>query len=135
MNDADKLGLPPLEGFEGSIWDDTDDDRHYDRSGNKITIRDWFRLRHWDRLENEMRYTIVKQETIGDYWISTVWIGLDHNFMGTEPHIFETMVFRESTGESDLDCRRYSTEWEALQGHEEMAAEVRLFSELEGWRA
>lgn len=29
-----------------------------------------------------------------DYWVSTVFLGLNHNFGDGPPHIFETMVFR-----------------------------------------
>ena len=30
-----------------------------------------------------------------DYWVSTVFLGLNHNFGRLPPHIFETMVFRK----------------------------------------
>ena len=54
-------------------------------------------------------------------WVSTVWLGLDHNFgMQGPPLIFETMVFPKEGEWGELDCRRYSTEEEALAGHEEM---------------
>ena len=62
---------------------------------------------------------IVKQEQVGVYWISTVHLGIDHSFGGGGPPvIFETMVFRSRM--SDLDCDRYSTEEQALAGHEAM---------------
>lgn len=52
--------------------------------------------------------------------ISTVWLGLDHNwFMQPKskykPLIFETIVFKPS-GEG-LDIRRYGTQEEARAGH------------------
>lgn len=93
-------------------------------------MRDWVRLRHWDALENERKYTIIEQTTIGDYLISTVWLGLDHSFGYGPPLIFETMVFKG--GESDLDCERYSTEEEALAGHAAICEKVGLFAELSG---
>ena len=46
---------------------------------------------------------IVKQESIGHYWISTVFLGLDHNHMrlfnpDLPPILFETMVFCNAPG-------------------------------------
>jgi len=49
----------------------------------------------WARWMNSAE-RIVKQETIGDYWISTVFLGLDHNYAEEGPPIlWETMVFRK----------------------------------------
>lgn len=57
------------------------------------------------------------------YRISTVWLGLDHNFGEGEPLIFETMVFPgEGTGDdgwADTLRRRYPDEMAAKLGHEE----------------
>ena len=68
------------------------------------------------------------------YWVSTVWMGLDHNFSQTGPPlIFETMVFNADTikkkpmegGDwSDLMMDRYATKAEALAGHADMCARV-----------
>lgn len=46
--------------------------------------------------------------------ISTVFLGLDHNFSGGPPVLFETMVFG---GEFDEACQRYVTIEEARKGH------------------
>jgi hypothetical protein len=36
----------------------------------------------------------VKQENVGKFWISTVFLGLDHNFFDDGPPVlWETMVF------------------------------------------
>lgn len=55
-----------------------------------------------------------------DIWwggrVSTVWLGLDHSFTGSPPLIFETMVF-PANSYRDLDCKRYSTEKLAIEGH------------------
>lgn len=71
----------------------------------------------------DMDYKVVAQETLDTgYWVSTVWLGLDHNFLrGGPPLIFETMVFMDR-GEcrETVDCERYSTEDEARHGHEVM---------------
>lgn len=79
-------------------------------------------------------YKIVKQDYTPKkkYWISTVWLGLDHSFTysledpNPHPIIFETMVF---SGKAEMDTElgfkvredyyqeRYSTEGQALRGH------------------
>lgn len=65
------------------------------------------------------------------YWVSTVFLGLDHNFSGNgPPMLFETMAFddvrevREFNGRlyrmhgEAMLCERYSTRDNALIGHE-----------------
>lgn len=50
--------------------------------------------------------------------VSTVFLGLDHNFSGTGlPVLFETMVFG---GPRDQEQRRYCTWEEAQAGHDEI---------------
>lgn len=53
--------------------------------------------------------------------VSTVWIGLDHNYGKGPPLIFESMFFKKGDPQ-DLDCDRYATEEEALAGHTAMVA-------------
>jgi hypothetical protein len=61
---------------------------------------------------------LVRQEvTPLGYFVSTVWLGLDHSFgRGGPPTIFETMVQRQDDGEWVMQ-RRYETEKQALVGH------------------
>jgi len=63
---------------------------------------------------------VVKQQTTWlGFYVSTVWLGIDHNFLSEGPPlIYETMIFFR--GCTDLDCERYSTRREAKIGHEEM---------------
>jgi hypothetical protein len=57
--------------------------------------------------------------------ISTVFLGLNHEFRPRKPlRIFETMVFAPSM-DFHRDYRRYSTWQEAEQGHEVMVDAVR----------
>jgi hypothetical protein len=82
---------------------------YYDREGNSITLWEWCR-----RVE-DMEYKVVAIAEIQDARVSTVWLGLDHNFSGQGPPlIFETMIFG---GEMDEYMWRWSTEAEALAGH------------------
>lgn len=79
----------------------------------------------WGKDFKNKKLKLVKQELLSNgFYVSTVWLGLDHSFHpGQKPLIFETMVFKkikkDKLGE-DVDMDRYSTEAEALQGHEEM---------------
>jgi hypothetical protein len=50
-------------------------------------------------------YRRVAQDGVGDFWISTVWIGLDHAFRfhpdekDEPPLIFETMIHNNASHE------------------------------------
>jgi hypothetical protein len=81
---------------------------HYDRQGRPITFEQWART-----LEHDRR---VAFDALPGCEISTVWLGIDHNFGKGPPLIFETMIFG---GPDDLDRSqwRYATEEEARAGH------------------
>lgn len=54
--------------------------------------------------------------------VSTVFLGLDHNFRAAGPPIlWETLVFG---GVLDGEMRRYASREAALLGHQEMCARV-----------
>lgn len=104
----------------------------YDRQGRRISVNEA------SRLGKNRAYKVVKQEQVGMYWISTVWLGLNHGWTETGPPvIFETMVFPQSGDENidalvkateddewgsmlERDSDRYCTEAEALAGHQRM---------------
>lgn len=97
---------------------------YHDRDGQPITSRQWGYLRRW------RDYWVIAQEQVGPYWVSTVWLGLDHGFgRPGPPVIFETMVFGDTTATSSLgeplDRVRYATEAEARAGHAAMVLLVR----------
>lgn len=100
----------------------------YDRLGNPISIERFGRLTQAD-----FDYRRVALDYVGPFVVSTVWLGVDHGWgHGSAPLIFETMVFTadgwERLGMADMlgrDCERYSTEEQALRGHEEMVTLVR----------
>jgi hypothetical protein len=91
--------------------------RYYDRAGNPLELMEWARMFE-DGGEDYRRVAydlIVYGE--GHAEISTVWLGLDHNFsMYGPPLIFETMVFG-GPDEDEMEQHRYSTEEEARIGH------------------
>lgn len=53
--------------------------------------------------------------------VSTVFLGLDHQYGDGPPLLFETMVFG---GPLDHEMNRYSTWNEAEKGHQEMVERV-----------
>jgi len=63
----------------------------------------------------------VAKTNIGDVKISTVFLGLNHNWGSGPPLLFETMVFG---GELDGEQERYSTWDEAEKGHKRMVERV-----------
>lgn len=76
----------------------------------------------WAKHSEDRKTKIVKQEYVffGLFWVSTVWLGLDHSWSPLAPPlIFESMVFPKHTF-GELDMNRYTTEEEALIGHKEL---------------
>lgn len=92
----------------------TERDWYYDRAGQPITQDEWIALMA------RRDYKIVAQHQVGESWVSTVWLGLDHGFRGS-PMIFETLVFGGRLGD---EMERYSTEAQAWEGHAWMVGRV-----------
>ena len=68
---------------------------------------------------------IIKQETTPNgYYVSTVFLGIDHNLFDTgRPLLFETMVWeKHKDGEEEVQ-ERYSTYDEAEAGHKRFVEE------------
>jgi hypothetical protein len=106
---------------------------HFDRQGNPISLRRWAELRETPG------YIIVGRTRISDFSeLSTVWLGIDHGFFSSfQPIIFESMYFIEHdpvTHKGELMgtnweytseregflLARYSTEEQALAGHDQL---------------
>lgn len=96
----------------------------YNRDGDPITQDEWARL------HSDHEYKRVAEDTVGEWWVSTVWLGIDHGY-GDIPVIFETMVFPMSENASTADfstdqhCERYTTEADAIRGHAETVTALR----------
>jgi hypothetical protein len=95
----------------------------------------------WAALFEDHAYRVVKQTKLpgGQKWVSTVWLGLDHNFFsGGAPLIFETMVFGRHdlshftlggvtrSSKRDYGQKRWATEAEAIAGHASLCRFWRL---------
>jgi hypothetical protein len=81
-------------------------------------------LRWAEAFENSDRR--VAQAQVGNFFVSTVFLGIDHQFGNGPPLLFETMAFRD--GES-VDCHRCSTWMEAEAQHKRVCEELRVQTE------
>lgn len=82
---------------------------YYDRQGRPISSAEVEQLWRRDR-----RVALTDLGRLGR--VSTVWLGIDHAYDGP-PLIFETLVLEGPLGG---EMERYSTEEDALTGHEFM---------------
>jgi hypothetical protein len=96
---------------------------YYDRKGQPMDMMAWARQHEDDDCRT------VAQHWVRGWMVSTVWLGIDHNFTRQGPPvIFETMVFPpgdEAGGHgvwSGDYCERYSTEEAAQAGHDRALA-------------
>lgn len=91
--------------------------QYYDKDGKPITRAEW------SPLFDDMSYRRILRTETDEFVISTVWMGLDHQFEAEGPPlIFETMVF-EHGSKIDLYCRRCTTNEEAVEQHKEAVDE------------
>ena len=121
---------------------------YYDRQGFPIPARDGVEpTLVWARMKQEQDYARLGWDELPDgSYLSTVWLGLDHSFVGP-PLIFETMRFAAETEElrmlpgrpvhpsldfpdprdgEETDQLRYTTEEEALASHHEIVRRLRI---------
>lgn len=89
-----------------------------DDEGNPVVENDHMRWVEWFATHDR---TVCFQK-IGDINVSTVFLGIDHNYYGGEAILFETMIFG---GRHDQYQERYATKEEAMKGHEVAVALVR----------
>jgi len=99
---------------------------HYILEGHKAVPTDlmtWAK-EFWSQDRN------VAKTVIGDYSVSTVFIGLNHQYGEDPPLLFETMVF----GEGQLSKEQtHCTTWEEAEAmHEAMCELVRSNAEVMG---
>jgi hypothetical protein len=93
---------------------------YYDRSGQPITRTRAAQL----KTDNKYR-TVARTNFSHGIYVVTSWMGMDwrhHSLTPGPPLIFETMVYG---GLLNHQAERYSTETQALAGHDQWAAKVR----------
>jgi hypothetical protein len=103
---------------------------HYILEGHEVrAVEDALEWARWfETADRRVAFT-----DLGYCTVSTVFLGIDHRFLGRErlPIVFETMVFANPNAgerfpeEMDNMMERYSTWDEAEAGHEAMVALVR----------
>jgi len=97
-------------------------DGKYILNANGVPVREPDLIRWAQWIETGKR--IVKQETIGDSFVSTVFLGLDHNFNDFGPPIlWETRVFSGPMSAEQDRCSGSIEQAEAM--HECMVEKVR----------
>jgi hypothetical protein len=83
-------------------------------------------------------YKVIAHTVMSDgmHMVSTVWLGLDHNWMGGPIYIFETMVFAadEMSPVEGMQWR-YTTEAQAMAGHLEAYQMLRSMYDNGGIRS
>jgi hypothetical protein len=91
---------------------------YFARDGSPMTQEEWS-VRLVDLAYKHVAVTAVDD----DVEVSTVWLGLDHRFVGDGPPlIFETLIFG---GPLDGEMWRYANEDAALAGHDQAVAACR----------
>lgn len=93
---------------------------HYILDGKKAVLAD---LMTWVESFKNTEVRIVAKTEVGDAEVSTVFLGLDHQFGDGPPLIFETLVFG---GSLDQEMDRYTTWEQAEAGHAAMVNRVGL---------
>lgn len=72
-------------------------------------------LEEWAKGMEDPRWRRIRSLVIGKYHVSTVFLGLDHNWSDTgDPLVFETMVFGIDYEEYQTRCSTYK---QAVKGH------------------
>jgi hypothetical protein len=89
---------------------------------NVVPIEDVF---EWGKLmQSDDR--VVAKDKVGDYLVSTVFLGIGYNFGDGKLNIFETMVFKGDNCVSLNDYTRHYSTWdEAVEGHNAVVCELK----------
>lgn len=86
----------------------------FDMDGSRISTDEYCA-----RLKADPKWRRVARTEVGQRYVSTVLLGLDHGHGAGPPIIFESMSF------PDCDrCERYSTREQAVAGHAAMVAQL-----------
>lgn len=92
---------------------------YYDRARNPITVEQYLEL------SKDPAYKIVQQDYVDEYFVSTVWLGVDHGWRIGEGIVFETMVFDAKTRNKSFFQERYLNERGAKEGHQWVLEQIR----------
>lgn len=84
---------------------------HYILDGKRVVAVDMLVWATWFERADRV---VAKTQIDDDVSVSTVFLGIDHNFGSGAPLLFETMVFG---GDHDEEMDRYTTWEQAEAGH------------------
>lgn len=104
--------------IDGMYWlDETGKPLPVPENAGSIELGNYFQ---W--LENNRK---LRQEYIDDFFVSTVFLGMDHSFCNDTPVLWETMIFLKPDIENgsfgpEKYCRRYMSQVDAINGHEKI---------------
>lgn len=91
----------------------------WDRQTDTLTKHEIHELiRNPKLIENIEDQRRVGSMMLPGFWISTVFLGIDHNWSGGPPICFETMIFPKNGNLSECYMTRYHTGKEAKAGHD-----------------
>ncbi len=91
-----------------------------DEDGNPIAAD----VQTWARWFNEVECRKVAFDTIGTLRVSTVFLGLDHQWGDGPPVLWETMVFGLPDDVNEIQLR-YTSKADALKGHRQTCDAIR----------
>jgi hypothetical protein len=78
-------------------------------------------LLKWAAWIKDREKSIVAQTEIGNIFVSTIFLGLDYNFLGNgEPILFETMAFK---GGESLDIQERCCTWEQAEAQHRLVVD------------
>lgn len=100
-----------------STWPMSDRPTFYTIGADRVPLPcfDTLEWGHWHRTSRDA--CRVGSDHVGDAWVSTVFLGIDHNWGASgDPLLFETMVFLADDDYGEMD--RYRSWAEAAAGHE-----------------
>lgn len=98
--------------INAGLWD-------LNRKGNPVKCKS---LGHWVKIFDDKKRLVAKTK-VGKALVSTVFLGVDHNFEKGPPILWETMVFG---GPHDQECERCGGQRrDALNMHRRMIARVK----------
>lgn len=98
------------------MWGYLDENRQVVRCGIAELLE---RCRGRDPLGPDAMQRRVGSDLVrGQYWVSTVFLGIEHGW-GSASHWFETMVFHRDSMRGEYYQNRYETYDEALLGHKQ----------------
>jgi hypothetical protein len=98
-----------------------------------VDLTDHEQLRRWDRFLQDIDVRRVAQTTIRStgVWVSTVFLGCDHQFGWGPPILWETMAFNGGYG---FFQNRYASAAEARAGHKLIVKHLRRRLDADGKR-